>query len=128
MFDRGDETAADLILKALAFTQPALIHKGAKSSPEYVGEAAAWRGRQTMQQNARRLIGGKYAAGIIDSDEARCKCMQVLAAIVKGDQYVAMVALTKQAVFDLSCGHANERSGVGLAGDAIGRSIKDARQ
>ena len=53
--------------------------------------------------------------------------MQILAAIVKGDQNIAMVALTKQPVLDLGCGHANERGGVGLTGDAIGRSIKDAR-
>ena len=54
--------------------------------------------------------------------------MQVLAAIVKGDQDVAMVALAKQPVLDLSRGHANERGCMGLTGDAIGRSIKDARE
>ena len=62
MFNGGDETAADLVLQALAFAQPPLIHEGAKSRPEYISEAATWRGRQTMQQNARRLIGGQYAA------------------------------------------------------------------
>ena len=128
MFDRGDKTAADFILQAFAFTQPPLIHEGAKSRPEYVSEAAAWRGRQTMQQNARRLIGSQDAARIVDGDEARCKRMQVLAAIVKGDQDVAMVALTKQPVLDLRRGHANEGGGVGLTGDAIGRRIKDARE
>ena len=45
---------------------------------------------------------------------------------MKGDQYVAMVALTEQPVLDLGCGHANEGGGVGLTGDAIGRGIKDA--
>jgi hypothetical protein len=62
MLDRGDETAADFVLQALAFTQSPLIHEGAKSCPEYVGEASARRGRQTMQQNARRLIGRKDSA------------------------------------------------------------------
>ena len=126
MFDRGDETAADLILQALAFAQPPLIHEGAKSRPEYISEAATGRGRETMQQNPRSLIGGQYAARIVDGDEARCKRMQVLAAIVKGDQDVAMVALTKQPVLDLRRGHANEGGGMGLTGDAIGRGIKDS--
>src|SRR5271167_3612674 len=62
MLDRGDETAADLVLQALAFAQTPLIHEGAESRPEYIGEAAAGRGRQTMQQNARRLVGSQYAA------------------------------------------------------------------
>ena len=53
--------------------------------------------------------------------------MQIFAAIVKGNQDVAVVALTKQPVLDLRCGHANEGGGVGLTGDAIGRRIKDAR-
>ena len=128
MFDRGDETAADLILQALAFTQPPFIHEGAKSRPEYIREAAARRGRQTVQQNARRLIGGQYTARIVDRDEAGCKRMQIFAAIVKGDQDVAMVALAKEPVLDLRCGHANERGGMALAGDAIGRSIEDSRQ
>ena len=126
MFDRGDETAADLVLQALPFPQPPLIHEGAKSRPEYIGEAAAGRGRQTMQQNARRLIGSQDAARIVDCDEAGCKRMQVLAAIVKGDQDVAMVALTKQPVLDLRRGHANEGGSMGLTGDAIGRGVKDA--
>ena len=126
MFDRGDETAADLILQALAFAQSPLIHEGAKSGPEYISEAAAWRGRQTMQQNAGRLIGSQYSARIVDRDEPCCKRVQVLAAIVKGNQDVAMVALAKQPVLDLRCGHANEGGGVGLTGDTIGRRIKDA--
>jgi hypothetical protein len=54
--------------------------------------------------------------------------MQVFAAIVKGDQNVAMVALTKQAVLDLRRGHADDSGGVGLTGDAIGGSIKGASQ
>src|ERR1700733_11548829 len=128
MFDRGDETATDLILQALAFAQPPLLHEGAKSRPEYIGEAAAWRGRQAMQQNARRLIGSQDAARIVDPDEACCKRMQLLTAIVKGDQDVAMVALPKQPVLDLRRGHANEGSGMGLAGDAIGRGVKDASE
>ena len=67
-----------------------------------------------MQQNARRLIGSQYAAGIVDCEQARCECMQILAAIVKGDQDVAMVPLTKQPVLDLRRGHANEGGSMGL--------------
>ena len=41
--------------------------------------------------------------------------MQVLAAIMEGDQNIAAMALAKQPVFDLRCGHANQSGGVGLA-------------
>ncbi len=128
MFDRSDEAAADLILQALAFTQSSLIHEGGKSRPEYIRETAARRRRQTMQQNARRLIGGQDAARVVDCDEPGCERMQIFAAIVKGDQDVAMVALTKEPVLDLRRGHADERGRVRLTGDAIGRSIENARQ
>ena len=81
-----------------------------------------------MQQNARRLIGGQYAACVVDCDEPGCERMQIFTAIVKGDQDVAMVALAKEPVLDLRRGHADERGGMRLTGDAIRRGIEDARQ
>ena len=125
MFDGRDETAADFVPEALAFTPSPLIHEQAKSRTEYVAEIAPRRNRQAIQQQARRLIGSQYAAQIVDRDKPCCKCVQVLPAIVKGDQDVATMALTKQPVLDLRCGHTNQSGRVHLAGDAVRRSIND---
>src|SRR4029077_6450120 len=95
----------------------------AKSRTEYVAEIAPWRNGQAIQQQARRLIGGKHGPRLVDRDKSCRKRMQVLPAIVKGDQDVATVALAKQAVLDLRCGHTNQSGGVHLAGHAVRRSI-----
>ena len=128
MLDGRDETAADFVPEALAFTPSPFIHEQAKSRTEYVAEFAPWRNRQAVQQQARRLIGGKHGPQLIDRDKSCCKRMQVLPAIVKGDQDVATMALTKQPVLDLRCGHTNQGGGVHLAGHAVRRSIDDTRQ
>src|ERR1700722_970786 len=115
MFDRSDKTAADFVPQSLAFPKPPFVQKRMKLSTENVVEIAAWGNRQAIQQHARCMIGCEYAARLVDRDQSCGQRMQVLAAIVEGDQNIAAMALAKKSVFDLRCGHANKRGGVGLA-------------
>src|SRR5260370_40204275 len=52
VLDCRDKLAPAVVLQALAFLAPALIDKRAEVRTKDVAEATAWRGRQTVQQDA----------------------------------------------------------------------------
>ena len=98
----------------------ALIDKGAELGAEEIGEPAAGRGRQPVQQGARRLVGGENAAILVHRQKPGAQRVQILASVMEGDQRVAAVALAEKAVFDLRGRHGHQRLGVGLARQAVG--------
>ena len=124
VLDRRDKLASDVVFKALAFLAPALIDKRTEFRAKDVGEAAARRGRQTVQQDARGPVRSQYPALIVDGQQPRAQRVQVLAAIVEGDQDICAMMFAEQSILDLGRRHGDQRLGVSLPGHAIRRSIQ----
>ena len=128
VLDRRDKLASDLVFKALSFLAPALIDKRAEFRAKDVGEAAARRGRQTVQQDARGPVRCQYPALIVDGQQARAQRVQILAAIVEGDQDISAMMFAEQSILDLGRRHGDERLGMRLPGHAIRRRIQYSGQ
>ena len=86
VFDRRDKLASDLVFKALPLLASPLIDEGAEFGAKDIAEAAARRGRQTVQQDARGPVRREYPALIVDGQQARAQRVQIFAAIMEGDQ------------------------------------------
>ena len=128
VFDCRDKLTSDFVFKALPFLAPALIDKRAEFRAKDVGEAAARRGRQTVQQDARGPIRCEDPALIVDGEQARAQRVQIFAAIVEGDQDVSAMMFAEQAILNLGRCHGDECLGMRLPGHAIRRSIQYSGQ
>ena len=124
VLDRRDELAPDI--EPLSLLAPALVDEVTEPATEHIAEQAAGEGRQAVQQHTRGAVGGENPAVIVDGQQAGAQRVQIFAAVVEGDQYVAAMLLAEQPVLDLGRGHRHQRLCVRLARHAIGRRVEDA--
>ena len=102
--------------------------KSCRTGTKDIGEAAARRSRQTVQQDARGPVRCENSALVVDGQQARAQRVQILAAIVESDQDISAMMFAEQSILDLSRRHGDQRLGVSLPGHAIRRSIQYSGQ